>query len=119
MGNYQNDPLDDAPFFSEKVAKAVQQNPEEHMGIVICGSGVAVSIMMNRHINIRCALALNQEHIKAAREHNHINGLALGSDYIDFDSASKIVDTFLFTPKNNQEKYIQRIKMLDFDTSKA
>lgn len=113
MGNYENDPVDDAPLFATKVAKAIQEDPENHKGIVICGSGVAMSIMMNRHKGVRCALALNQDHVKSAREHNHVNGLAIGADYTNTKEAKEIINLFLSTSVINAEKYLRRIGQMD------
>jgi ribose 5-phosphate isomerase B len=112
LGNHENDPVDDAPVFAQKVADAVKANPNEHMGIVICGSGVAMSIMMNRNTAIRCALAINEDHVASARQHNHINALALGADYISEEKARKIVDTFLSTSVAKDDKYLRRVNQM-------
>jgi ribose 5-phosphate isomerase B len=112
MGNHENDPVDDAPVYAQKVADAVQENPDEHMGIVICGSGVAMSIMMNRTKSIRCALALNEDHVASARQHNHVNALALGADYISEQTAKSLVDTFLSTSVIKEAKYLRRIEQM-------
>ena len=113
FGNYQFDPNDDYPDFAQKVAQAVSQTPEDAFGIVICGSGVGVSIASNRTKGIYCALGFDEIQIKHARENDHINMLALASDYIDFEKAKKIVDIFISTPIINEEKYLRRLKKLD------
>lgn len=113
LGNYQFDPLDDYPDFARKVAQAVLQNKENHLGIVICGSGVGVCIAANRHKAIRCALGFTVEQITHARENDHINVLALPSDYIDFEKALQIIDAFLVSVPKTEEKYLRRINQLD------
>jgi len=113
FGNYMFDPLDDNPDFAQKVAQAVQQNPEENLGIVICGSGIGVSIAVNRFKHIRCGLALNIHQVQHGRENDRINILALPSDYIDFEIAKKYVDMFMSTKPKQDEKYIRREKKLD------
>lgn len=113
LGNYEYDRLDDAPIFAEHVAHAIEQNPTEHRGIAICGSGVAMSITLNRYISIRCALALNADHIKSARQHNQINAVALGAEYITIEEAKEIVDTFLSTSALNEPKYLRRIEQMN------
>src|SRR5690348_16382720 len=82
MGNYQYDPLDDNPDYSRKVAEAVLQNEHDFLGIVICGSGVGVSIAANRLPGIRCGLGFNAQQIKHMKENDHVNVLALPAEYI-------------------------------------
>lgn len=81
LGNYQYEPLDDNPDFAKKVAQAVLQNPHEFLGILICGSGVGVSITANRFKGIRCVLGFNENQVRHARENDHVNTLALPSEY--------------------------------------
>ncbi len=113
LGNYKYDPLDDYPDFSKKVAQAVLQNPKDFLGIVICGSGVGVCIAANRFHGIRCALGFDVEQTKHAKENDHINVLALASDYLNLEKATKIVDIFLISKPKQEEKYQRRIKKLD------
>ncbi len=113
LGNYEHDPQDDFPDFSQKVAEAVLQNPKEFLGIVICGSGVGVTISANRYKGIYCGLALSKEQIKNAREHDHINILALPSDYLSHEQAQELVDIFIETKPINQEKYLRRLNKVD------
>lgn len=113
FGNYKFDPEDDFPDFVQKVAQAVQQNPNENLGIVICGSGIGVSIAVNRFKNIRCGLALNVDQVQHGRENDHTNILAIASDYSDFETAKKYIDTFLSSYPKMAEKYSRRIKKVD------
>ncbi|MFA5135777.1 MAG: RpiB/LacA/LacB family sugar-phosphate isomerase [Patescibacteria group bacterium] len=113
LGNYELDPLDDYPIFAGKVAQAVLQNPETHVGIVICGSGVGVSIVANRFTGIRCAVGFCKEQIVHTKQNDHINILALPSDYIDFEKTKELINVFLKTQPKQEEKYYRRIKELD------
>ncbi|MCS6956376.1 MAG: RpiB/LacA/LacB family sugar-phosphate isomerase [Patescibacteria group bacterium] len=113
LGAYEYNPEDDYPDFAKKVAQAVLQNPENHLGIVICGSGVGVTICANRFKGIRCALGFDEKQIIHSRENDHINVLALASDYIDFEKAKVLVDSFFNASCKNEEKYLRRIKKLD------
>jgi ribose 5-phosphate isomerase B len=113
MGNYQYDPLDDFPDFAKKVAQAVLQNPKNYLGIVICGSGVGVAIMANRFKGIRCGIGFEVDQVKHIRENDHINVLALPSDYVDFEKAKELIDVFLSSNPKTEEKYLRRIKKLD------
>ncbi len=113
LGNYQYDPQDDYPDFARKVAQAVLQNTKEFFGIVICGSGVGVSIVANRFPGIRCAIGFKKEQVIHARENDSVNVLALPSDYIDFETTKEFIDVFLKTQPKQEEKYARRIKELD------
>lgn len=113
MGAYEQDPLDDFPDFAQKVANAVLQHPENHMGIVICKSGVGVCIAANRYNGIYCAHGFDEVEVRMAREHDFANVLALGADYITEDQAKKFVDIFLETKPNTGEKYARRMKKID------
>ena len=113
LGNYQYDPQDDYPDFARKVAQAVLQNTKEFFGIVICGSGVGVSIVANRFPGIRCAIGFKKEQVIHARENDSVNVLTLPSDYIDFEITKELIDVFLKTQPKQDEKYSRRIKELD------
>jgi len=113
MGNMVEDPNDDYPEYANKVATALLQNPSEFMGITICGSGIGVSMAANRHKGIRCGLCLTVDAAHHGRANDHINVLALASDYTSEEEAFKIVKTFLQTPVNEAEKYLRRAHQLD------
>ena len=113
LGNYQYDPQDDYPDFARKVAQAVLQNTKEFFGIVICGSGVGVSIVANRFPGIRCAVGFKKEQVAHTRENDGVNILALPSDYVDFETTKELIDVFLKTQPKQEEKYARRIKELD------
>lgn len=113
LGNFQYDEGDDFPDFAKKVAQAVLQNLDDFLGIVICGSGAGVGIVCNRYKGIRCGSGVNIDEVKHIRERDHINILALGSDYVSFDEAAKMVDTFLTTSPLEDKKYLRRIKKTD------
>lgn len=113
MGAYEDDPLDDYPDFAHKVAQAVLQNPDHHRGIVICRNGVGVSITANRYKGIYCALGFDKIAIQKAREHDHVNVLAIPSDYVTEDQAKEYIEVFLSTAGSTGEKYIRRLNKID------
>ena len=113
LGNYEYDSQDDNPDFAKKVATAIQQNLEEFIGIVICGSGVGVCITANRFTNNRAVLGLHQEQVQHARENDHTNILALPAEYIDFEKAKQLVDTCVNSHPKLEEKYLRRVKKMD------
>lgn len=115
-GNTVYNPDDDYPDYSSAVANnllATASVANGALGIIICGSGVGVSIAANRFKGVRCALGFNVEQIKHARENDHINALALPANYIDFSTAKKFIKTFLTTKLIRKEKYLRRIKKID------
>lgn len=113
LGAYQMDAEDDYPDFAQKVAQAVLQNPDNHLGIVICGSGCGVTIAANRFKGIRAGLAMNEAQAQHIRENDHANILTLASDYADIEATKKIVDSFLVSQPKTSSKYLRRIKKLD------
>lgn len=111
-GNLKYDPLDDFPDFAFPVAKAVLKD-KESFGILLCGSGVGVSIAANRIKGIRACLGFNKDQIEKSRQHDHCNILCLPADYIEKEKALEFVKTFLSTKPINEEKYLRRIRKLD------
>ena len=113
LGPYELVALDDAADYSKKVSQAVLQNPENHLGIVICGSGCAVSMAAKRIKGIRCGLAMSPLQATHIRENDHANVLALASEYNTFEEIQRIIDAFLATTPKKEEKYLRRIEKLD------
>jgi ribose 5-phosphate isomerase B len=86
----------DYPDYAYPAAKSVADN-ENQFGIIICGSGVGVSIVANKVPGVRAANVFNQEMASLAREHNNANVLTLAARFIDESTALQMVDTFLKT----------------------
>lgn len=86
----------DYPDFADKLAKTIKQGKAEK-GVLICGTGIGISIAANRHKEIRAALCHNELTAKLAREHNDANVLALGARVVDEATAKTCVKTFLTT----------------------
>ncbi|MBU4486319.1 MAG: ribose 5-phosphate isomerase B [Candidatus Delongbacteria bacterium] len=85
----------DYPEFGRKVGYAVLK--DGYFGIIICGTGIGISISANRLMGIRAALCHNIEYAKLAREHNDANILALGGRFLDELKAKAITEMFLTT----------------------
>ena len=102
----------DYPIFAKAVARAVAEGECER-GILICGTGIGVSITANKQPGIRCALCGDCFSAKATREHNDANILALGARVVGPGLALMIVDTFLDTPFSNDERHIRRISLIE------
>ncbi len=86
----------DYPDFGKAAARKIAMN-EAEAGIVICGSGIGISIAANREPAVRCALCLNPEMAKLARQHNDANMVAIGARFTSPDEAKEIVRVFLST----------------------
>ncbi len=102
----------DYPVFGHKVAHAVADGKCEK-GIVICTTGIGISIAANKVPGIRCALCSDTFSAKMTRLHNDANVLALGGGMIGENLAMDIVDTFLGTPFSAEEKHSRRIGLLE------
>lgn len=90
----KNDESCDYPDYAHLLASKIDENS---FGILICGSGIGISISANRHRNIRCALCNESFSAKLARKHNDANVLALGGRLLGLDLAKDIVLTFINT----------------------
>ena len=86
----------DYPDYGEAVGRAVASGECER-GIVVCGTGIGISIAANKVRGVRCALCGDCDSAEMARAHNHANMLALGARVLGEGLALKIVDTFLDT----------------------
>ncbi|MEE1312265.1 MAG: ribose 5-phosphate isomerase B [Lachnospiraceae bacterium] len=102
----------DYPIYGKAVANAVASGECEN-GIIICGTGIGISITANKVKGIRAALCGDCFSAQATREHNNANILALGARVTGPGLAIKIVDTFLDTPFSNDERHVRRIQMIE------
>ena len=111
FGTYSEDSCD-YPVFAKAVAKAVASGECER-GILVCGTGIGVSITANKIRGIRAALCGDCFSAEATRLHNDANVLALGARVVGSGLALKIVDTFLDTPFSGDERHKRRISMIE------
>ena len=102
----------DYPVYAKKVANAIV-NGECDRGILICGTGIGISITANKIKGIRAALCHDTFSAQATREHNDANILAMGARVVGPGLAFKIVDTFLNTEFSNDERHIRRIEQIE------
>lgn len=107
FGTYTLDSCD-YPDFAAPAAKAVASG-ECEKGIVLCTTGIGVSITANKIKGIRCALLSDVVSARMTREHNDTNMMALGAGIIDHDLAMQIVDTWLGTAFSGGERHQRRI----------
>jgi len=102
----------DYPTFGHAVAKAVAAG-ECEKGIVICTTGIGISITANKTAGIRCALCSEPLSAKMTRLHNDANVLAMGAALVGDMMAMEIVDTFLGTAFSGDERHQRRIDLIE------
>lgn len=110
-GSFSPEPAD-YPEYAHIVAHAVV-NGECEKGILICGTGIGISIAANKVKGIRAAVCTDCFTAEATRLHNDANILALGGRVVGSGLALKIVDTFLDTPFSGEERHSRRISKIE------
>lgn len=110
-GSFSADPVD-YPVYGKKVAHAIIDG-ECDKGILICGTGIGISIAANKVRGIRAAVCNDCFSAEATRLHNDANILALGARVVGTGLAIKIVDTFLNTEFSGVDRHQRRIDMIE------
>lgn len=111
FGTYSTDSTD-YPIYGKKVARAVADK-EAEFGILICSTGIGISITANKIKGVRAALCHDVFSAKATRVDNNANILAMGAKVIDSGLALEIVKAFLSTEFTNEERHARRIAMIE------
>lgn len=97
----------DYPNYAYEVGTSVIEHPGS-LGILVCGTGIGMSIACNKVKNIRCAKVDNVEEAKLAKLHNNANVLAISSHHTDMD-IKEIVTTFLTTDFSGEDRHMRRL----------
>ena len=100
----------DFPVYAKKLGTAIQ-NGEGDLGIAICGTGIGMSITLNKMKGVYCAKVSNESEAILCKSHNNANVIAM-SEEIDHEVMKKIVNNFIETPFSNVSKYIRRNNMI-------
>ena len=100
----------DYPDYSEVLVNEIKNNLN-YLGILLCGTGIGMSIAANRYAHIRAALCTNEDMAKLSRQHNDANVLVLGGRTTSLNSAKKIIDAFI-TTEFEKGRHIQRLKKI-------
>ncbi len=104
----------DYPDYAFKLGKAIQ-NKDIDLGIAICGTGIGISIALNKVKGVLCAKISNKEEAKLAKEHNHANAIAF-SGSTKIEEAKEMILTFLNSKPNNEQAHLNRInKILKYE----
>ncbi len=108
-----NEEAVDYPIYAKKVGSAII-NHDADFGILLCATGIGMSIACNRIKGIRCAHVTNASDAKHTREDNDANVIALNANLLKY-KIYDILDVFLTTPFSGEERHKRRIAMLDED----
>ena len=111
FGCYGKDSCD-YPIFGRAVAEAVAAG-EYEKGIVICTTGIGISITANKIKGVRCALCSDTLTAQMTRLHNDANVLAIGGGIVGPNLGVSIVDAFLQTEFSEEEKHVRRISLIE------
>ena len=110
-GTYSEESCD-YPDYAQKVANAVAAG-EAQQGLLVCGTGIGMSIAANKVKGIRAAVLSDEFSAEATRSHNDANILCLGARVVDYAKAEKLLDIFLDTLFSAEEKHIRRISKIE------
>jgi len=102
---------DDYPDYISKVGENVGKDINS-FGVVLGKSGAGECMVANKFKNVRAFLAVNEQNVKLAREHNDANVISIGSEIITLDQAKKLIELFLKTPFSNEERHVRRINKI-------
>ena len=108
LGTKNNNSVD-YPFFAHSLSKKINNNKK--FGILVCGSGIGMSMAANRHKNIRAALCYSEKATKLSRKHNNANVMTFGSRLTNKKLVLKCVKIF-FKTKFEGGRHLRRIKKI-------
>ena len=107
----------DFPVYGIALGEAIK-NKEADLGIAICGTGIGISIAVNKVQGVMCAKISNETEAKLAKEHNNANVIALSGN-LSQEEALNMINTFLNAEPNTEEKYQRRInEILKYDNER-
>ena len=107
VSQVKNNPTDDYTDFALDVCKKVLK--ENGLGILVCGSGIGMSIAANKVNGIRCARVFDENDAFTAKNHNGANVIAFGIN-LNLETIFKIIDTFIATKNPCEERHLRRIE---------
>lgn len=105
----ENKAEDDYPDFAFDVCSHMSK--ENDLGILICGTGIGISIAANKVKGIRCARVLSVSDARSSKEHNHANVISLPAS-MDFQEALEIALEFINAEVSNEDRHIRRVNKI-------
>lgn len=113
IGARELDLSDDYVDFARVASEKITENPEEHQGIFMCGSGHGMCITANKFRGIRAVLAFNKAVAVQSREHENANVLVFAADWIKLFDAKEIVEAWLGAQFTRGERHVRRLKKVE------
>lgn len=110
LGTFDDIKKVDYPDYADKLCKLVKK--EHSMGVLMCSTGIGMSIAANRYTGIRAALCRTVKDAELARSHNDANVLVLAAEFTKGSMAVKIVDKFFKTKFSNASRHKRRIRKM-------
>ena len=101
----------DYPEYAQKLSREVLAD-KGSLGILLCGSGISMSIKKNRFPGIRAALCFSEDYARLSKEHNNANVLVLGARFLDLEQAKSIIQTWLNTEFAG-DRHQRRLDLID------
>ncbi|MFA5188076.1 MAG: ribose 5-phosphate isomerase B [Patescibacteria group bacterium] len=111
FGCFSDEPVD-YPQFAQSAVEAVLKG-EMDRAILICGTGIGMSIVANRYPGIRAALVYNEEVARLSREHNNANVLCLGAKQMSQEQIIRIIGIWLTTKFSREKRHFRRIMQIN------
>lgn len=112
LGVFVAEPPADYPDIAHEVAEKVREN-NGAKGILVCGTGIGMCMAANKTPGIRAAMVESEQTAEMARKHNDANIMCVGGRILKTETAVKMVDIFLNTPFEAEERHERRIKKID------
>ncbi|MCQ2353836.1 MAG: ribose 5-phosphate isomerase B [Clostridia bacterium] len=110
VGTYSSESCD-YPIPVHALCKKIQ-NGEFNRGILICGTGIGVSIAANKHKGIRAAVCSDDFSAEMTRKHNDANVLCMGARVLEFTKVCELTDIFLKTEALDEDRHLRRLRMI-------
>ncbi len=101
----------DYPDYGRKVAEAIKDGAAER-GVLLCGTGIGISIAANRYPEVRAAVCVNEDMARLSREHNDANIIALGKRLLSLEECKNLIKIWLETPFSGVDRHQRRVDKL-------
>jgi len=111
LGSFSEDSVD-YPDIAREVCEKIMENPES-FGVLVCGTGIGMQMTANKIPGIRATVATDENMAEMSRKHNDANVITLGGRTTDIELAKKIVDKFLSTSFEKEERHVRRVKKIE------
>lgn len=114
LGVFAVEPPADYPDIAHEVAEKVRENAQAGaLGILVCGTGIGMCMAANKNVGIRAAVCESVQTVEMSRKHNDANILCLGGRVLEEKLAFEMVDVFINTKFEAEERHVRRVKKID------